>query len=95
MKRDAAVDLTKLGAEKGVYHVKFGVGYFWIHLVCLAVAGLGLAIFLGADPGWKQYVSAVFLIFLSTPLIFLLWRTVPTIFDELRITAIFSTSAIA
>jgi len=79
------VDSLKLGAEKGVYRVKFGIAYFWIHLVCLAVAGLGLAIFLGADPGWKQYVSALFLIFLSTPLIFLLWRTVPTIFDELRV----------
>jgi len=56
MKRDAVIDLAKLGSEKGVYQVKFGIGYFWIHLVCLAVAGLGLAIFLGADSGWKQYV---------------------------------------
>jgi len=79
------IDISKLGAEKGVYRIKFGLGYFWIHIVCLAIAGLGLAIFLGADVLWKQIVSGIFFLFLSSPLIFLLWRTVPSVFDELRV----------
>lgn len=85
MKHFGTSDSEKLGAEKGVYRVKFGLGYFGIYTLCFLVAGLGIAIFLGARAGWEQYVSAIFLIFLSTPLLYLLWRTVPTVFDELRV----------
>src|SRR5262245_56445322 len=85
MKDNKQIDLSKLGAEKGVYRVKFSLSYFSPHVVCLSLVGLGLVAFLGVDRVWQRIVSGIFLLFVSSPLIFILWRTIPTIFDELRV----------
>lgn len=77
-------DVTKLGAAKGTYRVKFGLAYFAIYALCLALFGVGLLIFLSTT-GWERIASVIPLLFLSTPLAFLLWRTIPTVFDELRL----------
>ncbi|HQZ83402.1 MAG TPA: hypothetical protein PLR83_09285 [Pyrinomonadaceae bacterium] len=77
-------DVTKLGAAKGTYHVKFGLAYVGIYAVCLALCGVGLIIVFGTS-GWERIASSIPALFLSTPLIFLLWRTIPTVFDELRV----------
>lgn len=74
-----------LGNEKGKYRVRISPGYFLPHLVVLFFALIGVALFAGADPGWKTYVSAVVLVLFMAPLVFLLWRTVPTLLDELKI----------
>jgi len=78
-------DTSQLGYEKGTYRVRFSLGYFLPHFLALIVAGLGLLIFTGNSSGWKMYVSAVVFLFLLSPFIFLLWRTLPTIFDELKV----------
>ena len=74
----------KLGAEKGVYRVKFSLGYFLPHLGLLFIAGLGVVIFLGAS-GWKTYVSAVIMVLFCSPIVFVLWKTLPGIRDRLTI----------
>ncbi len=74
-----------LGELQGVFHVKLGLGYLVPHIALLAVALLGLAIYLGADPGWKTYVSAVAFALLTAPFLFALWKTVPTWMDELSV----------
>lgn len=74
----------RLGAEKGVYRVKFSPGYFLPHIGLLFVAGLGVAIFLGSS-GWKVYVSAVIMLLFCAPIIYILWMTLPGICDRLTI----------
>lgn len=76
---------SKLGSEKGVYRVKFGLGYFGMYALCLGFSGIGLLIFLAANTVVEKIGLGVLFAFLSLPLIFLLIRTVPTAFDELRI----------
>lgn len=77
-------DVTKLGAAKGTYRVKFGLAYFAMYAFCIALCGVGLVMFFGTT-GWERIASVILLLFLSTPLAFLLWRTIPTVFDELRL----------
>lgn len=74
-----------LGKPEGTYHVKLGVAYFLPHVGMLVLAGLGYALFAGADPGWQTYVSAVVFLVVSIPFLFMAWRTFPTWRDELAI----------
>jgi hypothetical protein len=76
---------AKLGEEKGVYRVKFGLAYLGIYALCIGLSGFGLLMFLGVDSIFEKVVSAVFFAVVSLPLVFLLIRTVPTVFDELRV----------
>ncbi len=74
-----------LGKEKGVYRVKVGLAYLGMYAMCLGLSVLGIVMFLGVHTVFEKIVSAVFLAVVSLPLIFLIIRTAPTIFDELRV----------
>jgi len=77
----------KLGELKGRFKVKVGIGYFLPHTVLLLVALLGVAIFFGAERGWQSYVSGGVLVLLSLPFIYALWKTLPSLKDELTVYA--------
>jgi hypothetical protein len=68
----------------GTYRVKLNAAYFLPHAGLASLALLGFAILWGAS-GWKVYVSAVVFVLLSAPLLFILWRTIPTWRDELQV----------
>ncbi|KXK02908.1 MAG: hypothetical protein UZ17_ACD001001356 [Acidobacteria bacterium OLB17] len=74
-----------LGVETGVYRVKFGFAYFGMYALCLALSGLGILMFMGVASVGEKIGAAIFTVFLSLPLVFLVLRTVPAIFDELRV----------
>ncbi|MEP6850991.1 MAG: DUF6585 family protein, partial [Acidobacteriota bacterium] len=73
-----------LGEPKATYRIKFSAGYFFPHVLSIFCGVLGVAIFAGAT-GWKAYVAAPFMAFLLFPLAFLLWRTLPSLRDELTV----------
>jgi hypothetical protein len=76
---------SRLGELKGVYHVKLTIGYF-LPLFLLAILSLmGFFTFWSADHGFKKYASFVFFSLLTLPFLWAVWRTLPTLGDELRI----------
>ncbi|HQX55508.1 MAG TPA: hypothetical protein PLP07_06245 [Pyrinomonadaceae bacterium] len=79
------MDELSLGELKGVFRVRMGLTYFLPHFGLFCVALIGFAIYYGAPAGWKSYVSALVFLLFSLPLAFILWKTIPSLFDQLTV----------
>ncbi|MEP6900164.1 MAG: DUF6585 family protein [Actinomycetota bacterium] len=82
---ESKIENLLLGKLRGVYHIKFSIGYFLPFIALLTISLIGFYIFWSAATGFQKIASLVFTVILTLPLIFVIWKILPKLRDELQI----------
>ncbi len=74
-----------LGEVKSIHHVKINVWYFFPHLILFFLFLMGLGLFLSSGDDFKKYLSILAFTVLSLPFLWIVWFTLRSVRDELKV----------